>query len=175
MISAADGRTTIFDMLGGEYTSSSIRNYYDRFPTDPQPFAVHVSLGVARDLSREPPAIVYMTESPTRIAGMKRDHPYLKIYTGEGFAPPGKSVIQIPLASTYDYWAELHWDRGAYEEVKAGDAETCFHGSTIGPQSDQANMQGGWPLVQHCCQNVAHRLEQLNTPFAGDIQTPRPQ
>ena len=50
VISAADGRGTIFDMLDGEFADRGIRRTYDgHLPVHSQ---VQVSLGVNRDLSR---------------------------------------------------------------------------------------------------------------------------
>jgi phytoene dehydrogenase-like protein len=60
VISAADGRATIFDMLEAKYVSDEIRNRYDEWPVFPP--IVQVSLGVARDLSNEPHMVTYLLE-----------------------------------------------------------------------------------------------------------------
>ena len=52
VISAADGHTTIFDLLGGRYLDETIRGYYERFT--PFPPLVFIGLGVARDLRQNP-------------------------------------------------------------------------------------------------------------------------
>jgi len=57
IVSNANGRATIFDMLGGRYTSPAIRSYYDA-PEDRIEMGIHVSLGLARPLPAEPHAIV---------------------------------------------------------------------------------------------------------------------
>ena len=57
VISAADGRTTIFDMLQGKYIDDKIRSYYNEWPVSP-PFT-QISLGVARDFSSEPHAVIF--------------------------------------------------------------------------------------------------------------------
>ena len=46
IISAADGHTTIFDMLDGRYTDEKIRGYYDNPKLFPP--LVYIGLGVAR-------------------------------------------------------------------------------------------------------------------------------
>ncbi len=52
IISAADGRTTIFDMLGGKYIDDTIKNRYDH----PKLFSplIYVGLGIARSLMTYP-------------------------------------------------------------------------------------------------------------------------
>ena len=126
IVSAADGRTTIFEMLEGRYATGLIRSYYQGPPTDPQSFGVHVSLGVDQDLSGEPAALMIFMETAVQIAGLKRDHLNVEIYTGEAYAPPGKSVIMVPLDSAYDFWAKMVPDRGRYEQMKARDAEAVM-------------------------------------------------
>jgi len=55
VISAADGRTTIFDMLGGAYLNEKVKSKYDN-PNLFQPL-VYVGLGVARQLEDLPASI----------------------------------------------------------------------------------------------------------------------
>ena len=119
VISAADGRSTIFEMLEGRYTSEVIRAYYEHPPADPQPFSIHVSLGVARDLSGEPPAVCRLLKEPFFAAGTEHHRLNLELYGPPGFAPPGKGVIKAVLESTYEYWAELYRDRERYKDAKA--------------------------------------------------------
>jgi len=57
VISNADGRTTIFDMLEGKYTNDRIRTFYAK-PVERQDMIVHVSFGVNRDVSDELHALV---------------------------------------------------------------------------------------------------------------------
>ena len=63
VVSNAYGPTTIFDMLGGRYVNRAIKAYYDA-PEDRVEMGIHVSLGVARDLSEEPHAIVLPLPTP---------------------------------------------------------------------------------------------------------------
>jgi len=57
VISNADGRKTILQMLEGRYLDEHIRRYCAP-PPDETNWAVHVFLGVNRDLSAEPSALV---------------------------------------------------------------------------------------------------------------------
>ena len=58
VISAADGRSTIFDMLSGEYADDRIRAYY-KSPPDYCEMSLHVSYGVSRDMTGEPHSLTY--------------------------------------------------------------------------------------------------------------------
>ena len=72
VISAADGRGTIFDMLGGEFVDGRVRRTYDgHLPVQPQ---VQVSLGVRRDLSSEAHWAVHLLDhaDPHRRRGAPR-------------------------------------------------------------------------------------------------------
>ncbi len=53
IISNADGRKTIMEMLDGKYINERIRSYCAE-PADETNWAVHVFLGLNRDLSGDP-------------------------------------------------------------------------------------------------------------------------
>jgi len=117
VVSAADGHATIFDMLEGKYVNDKIRGYYDELPIF-QPY-IQVSLGVARDLSDEPPTIVYTLEEPVSIAEKMRRHLEIKHYCFDPtLAPQGKSAVTVLIDSNYDYWKPLLEDRERYENEK---------------------------------------------------------
>ena len=107
VISAADGRDTIFDMLGGKFVNRAIQQTYDgRLPIHAQ---IQVSLGVARDLSNEPHWTTYLLDKPVIIAGEERTALGVKHYCFDpSLAPPGKSVVIVALKSNYGYWARIY-------------------------------------------------------------------
>lgn len=117
VISAADGRATIFDMLGGKYVNDKIRGYYDELPIFPP--VIQVSLGVARDLSSEPHSVVYPLAEPITIAGEARKRLSVRHFCYDPtMAPPGKSVITSMFDSNYAYWKELYPERERYDAEK---------------------------------------------------------
>lgn len=118
VISAADGYTTIFDMLGGEYVNDQIRDYYAQ-PPSRQEHGILVSLGVSRDLANEPHAVTYLLEQPTTIAGQERERLTVEHYSFDPtMAPAGKSAIGVWLESSYAYWQDMHGDTEKYETEK---------------------------------------------------------
>ncbi|GAF99470.1 unnamed protein product, partial [marine sediment metagenome] len=82
VISAADGRTTIFDMLDGKYLDDTIRGYYDN-PKLYSPL-VYISLGVARKFDDVPPTVGGMSfplDEPVTVAGKERKRLSVQIYS----------------------------------------------------------------------------------------------
>lgn len=125
VVSAADGYNTIYNLLGGRYKTEEIRRYYEQVPTS-QSYAVHVSLGVARDFSGEPHALTLLLDKPVMIAGQERHRLDVEIYNFDpALAPKGKTLIKVPLVSGYGYWAALYdTHRGRYVDEKQRTAET---------------------------------------------------
>ena len=107
VISAADARGTIFDMLSGEYSNRSFKRLYDgHLPLYTQ---LQVSLGVNRDLSGSPHWITYLLEKPVTISGGEYHEIGVKHYSFDpSLAPPGKSVMEIMLRTNYGYWQHIY-------------------------------------------------------------------
>ena len=129
VISAADGRGTIFDMLGGEFVDGRVRRTYDgHLPVQPQ---VQVSLGVRRDLSSEPHWAVHLLDTPILIAGEERHEVAVKNYCFDpSLAPPGRSVLIATAATSYGYWQRIY-GRRLYdtEQTEASDTLVAFLGT----------------------------------------------
>jgi len=123
IISDADGRKTIMDLLEGRYINERIRGYCAE-PKDETNWAIHVFLGVNRDLSCETSALVMLLEKPLTIAGHVHGSIEMQIYGfDKTMAPEGKGVIKVELVSRYSYWKKLHADRQLYTEEKQKVAE----------------------------------------------------
>ena len=127
VISAADGHTTIFDMLEGNYVDEEIRGYYDNLPV--LPGIIHVALGVARSFEELPYSafvIDYPLDEPLIIAGKELNR--MTVNAIHNFdptlAPPGKTVIRVWFPSDYDYWKSLQEDPERYRAEKEKIADT---------------------------------------------------
>ncbi len=118
VISDADGRKTILDLLEGKYVDERIKGYCAE-PADETSWAVHVFLGVNRDLSAEPSALVLLLEQPVTIAGHTHESIEMQMYGFDNtMAPEGRGVIKVELVSSYHYWKELYADRPRYDDEK---------------------------------------------------------
>ena len=119
VISAADGRTTIYDLLGGAFRNRKIDALYK----DPLKYrtytSVQVSFGVNADLSGEPGLVdVPMTESLC-IGDRAVNRLLFKVYRPEwGLAPAGKTVVASGILSSYEHWNALRRSRSAYTGEK---------------------------------------------------------
>jgi len=124
IISNADGRKTIFDMLGGKYVNESVRGYCAPM-SDETPFAVDVFLGVNRDLSREPSSLVLLLDQPVTIANHEYESIEAQLYGfDKSMAPIGKGTIKVELPASYAYWKRLYnGDREKYKQEKQKVAE----------------------------------------------------
>jgi phytoene dehydrogenase-like protein len=110
VVSAADGRGTIFDLLGGRYASRRLRRFYDgRFPLHSM---IQVSLGVNRDFVREPHWTVHLLDAPRSIAGREQHELHVKHFGFDpGLAPPGRSVVEVMCRIDYDYFQRIYGRR----------------------------------------------------------------
>jgi len=120
VISAADGRTTIFDMLEGKYINDKIQGYYDNLPLFPP--LLHVAFGVARTFDELPHSVSGFNlplDEPITIAGKELTRLPLHVYNFDSsLAPEGKTVIKLMINTVFDYWNELHKDPERYKTQK---------------------------------------------------------
>ncbi|MFC1916779.1 phytoene desaturase family protein [Chloroflexota bacterium] len=126
VISAADGHTTIFDMLAGKYIDDKIRGYYDNFQLYPP--LVYIGLGVARKFDDVPPSVGGLTfplEKPVTIAGKEHKTLSVLIYNFDPtLASEGKTVIKVQFNTDYDYWERLSKEPERYKAEKEQIADT---------------------------------------------------
>ena len=126
VISAADGRTTIFDMLESKYVDDKVRSYYDEWPIF-QPY-LQVSLGVARDFSREPHSVLMPLEEPINVGDAARRWLHVHHYCYDPtMAPQGKSAVTVTFQNNnHAYWKKLYEDRERYKAEKQSLADAVI-------------------------------------------------
>jgi phytoene desaturase len=118
VISAADGHSTLFAMLGGRYADLETRSRYETWPLFPP--IVTVSYGVGRAYPGHPTGNMVRLEQPLSIAGQAVEHLSCRVYQGPTFALPGKAVVQAAFKTDFDYWNDLQQaDRARYDAEKA--------------------------------------------------------
>jgi len=117
VISAADGRTTIFDMLEGKYINDKIQGYYDKLTTMPP--LIYISLGVARSFDKLPSVVDYPLDEPVTIAGQEWKRLQVHTYNFDpSLAPEGKTLLTLLHYSNYEYWKKLSEDPKRYKAEK---------------------------------------------------------
>jgi len=120
VISAADGRTTIFDMLEGKYVNEKIQSYYDNLPVFPP--LIYIALGVARSFNELPSTVSgedYLLDEPVTIAGQELKRLPVHIFNFDpSLAPTGKTLLTVMLDSDYEYWKKLKQNPERYKAEK---------------------------------------------------------
>ncbi len=123
VVSAIDGRTTLFELLEGRYVGRRLRRIYASFPAGPSP--VMVALGVAREFPELPRASfghVFRLKEPVALAGSRIAWLRPMVYNYDPtLAPAGKTLVRVVLPSDYDYWSGLAPDRYREEKEKTAD------------------------------------------------------
>ena len=118
VISAADGYSTIVEMLHDKYSNQLIKSYYGAFPKT-QPFGLTVWYGVNRSFSNEPHAMVLFLDQPITVEKKERDKLDIEILNFDpSLAPQGKTVIKANFDSEYDYWKRLSATQEKYQSEK---------------------------------------------------------
>jgi phytoene dehydrogenase-like protein len=119
VVSNADGRKTILQMLSGKYTGGKTAKDCETDPEKECAFSVMVFLGVKRDLSSCPSALLMFLENPESIAGHMCHHLYMQMYGYDAsMAPSGKGVIKVELLTKPSYFSRLYDDKAAYRAEK---------------------------------------------------------
>jgi phytoene dehydrogenase-like protein len=118
VVSTVYGKTTVRGLLGGRFADERIRAAYSS-PVDDVGMGLQVSLGVARDLSGEPPAIILLLPQPVVLAGRTYERLSLELFGFDpSMAPPDKGVLKVMLKTSYAYWQELREDPERYRAEK---------------------------------------------------------
>jgi len=119
IVSNADGRKTILQMLSGRYSDRKISRYCETIPEKECAFSVMIFLGVKRDLSSYPSALIMFLEKAEVIGGHACTHLYMQLYGFDGsMAPAGKGVIKVELLTKPSYFSRLYADQAAYQAEK---------------------------------------------------------
>lgn len=108
IVSAADGHSTIFDLLSGEYVDDPIRRRFDNHRL----FAsyLQVSLGIRRDLKDQRAMFSRLLEAPLHLdPGTDLDQTGFRIFHFDPtFAPPGRTAVTSLLPTrNHEYWRQL--------------------------------------------------------------------
>jgi len=118
IISAADGHSTIFQMLDGKYVDKEIVSRFEHWPLC-RPL-VMVSYGVRREFRNEKPFQMIEIQEPLWEGDRAVSSLMLRIFNYRSrFAPPGKTVIQAEYDSDWEFWHNLYREnRNEYNREK---------------------------------------------------------
>jgi phytoene dehydrogenase-like protein len=119
VISAADGQSTLFGLLGGRYLDRASAARYRDWQLI-KPWALF-SFGVRREFPAAPHFTTYRLAEPITVGPQRIELLTVRVFNYSSyFAPPGKTVIQPAFEAEWDYWHDLQArDRAAYDAEKA--------------------------------------------------------
>jgi phytoene dehydrogenase-like protein len=106
VISAADGHSTIFDMLEGKFVNKKILKAYDKWELFTP--IVQVSFGISKVITSDNPSESWMVRD--QMIGRTRTtqgYSIMNYYFDNTMAPKGKTVIVMRFESPWDLWKNL--------------------------------------------------------------------
>ena len=106
VISAADGHSTIFEMLGGKFLSAEITHAYETWDVfNP---IVQVSFGIKKVMNSDFSVQTWLAKS-IKIGMTKLEHGYsiMNYCFDPTMAPEGKTVIVLRFVSPWELWEKL--------------------------------------------------------------------
>ena len=122
VISAADGRSTVYEMLKGKYKDKHIEERYEGSLYETIDKTLYVSIGVNKDFSNECHKTYFSLKKPIIIDNKTTlDHLDLTHYCDDpAAAPHGKSLLTLmPSALDWEYWRDLRTNNfNEYKEEK---------------------------------------------------------
>jgi phytoene dehydrogenase-like protein len=122
VVSAADGHSTIYEMLDGKFKDKNITERYESEVFKTINKTLYVSLGVNKDFSNEPPKIYFPCDKPIRMDPMTELHSLeVSHYCSDpASAPKGKSLLTLmPESLDWEYWNDLRKrDKKQYNQEK---------------------------------------------------------
>jgi phytoene desaturase len=116
ILSAADGYTTIYQLLEENYITKEIEDLYSRHTS---PTCVQVSFGINDMCQSIPRSLVHIFKTPVTLGGTEINHVLIKNYDfDKKLHPRGKSVIVFIINAEYDYWEKISYGSDDYKKAK---------------------------------------------------------
>jgi phytoene dehydrogenase-like protein len=121
MVSAADLRTTLYEMLDGKHIDPMHEELFKTCKL--MPSSIQVSFGVNMDLSSDIECLgeLFKPKNPLTVGNQTVDWLMVKNYCYDPtLAPKGKSVIECLIGvKDFQYWEKLYSNKVAYNKEKA--------------------------------------------------------
>lgn len=122
IVSAADGFSTLYDLLDGKYLNAELRKLHEEWPLWKP--VVLINYGVTRDFSDDPSITILKPTSNIDAGYLARDCWVIRIFNYcSDCAPEGRTVVQVMVESEWQPWKDLREDKDAYNAEKEKTAE----------------------------------------------------
>jgi phytoene dehydrogenase-like protein len=125
VVSAADGHSTIYDMLEGKYTSKKITNAYNNWELFTP--IVQVSFGINKVIPSDSPVNMHLEkEGQIGKTTTEQGYSFMNYQFDSTMAPEGKSVIVMRFESPWKNWVNMGREEYASEKVKIREDATMY-------------------------------------------------
>ncbi len=115
VISAADGHSTIFEMLDGKYLAENIKKAYSLWELFTP--IVQVSFGISTEIKSDIPVQSWITKnSKIGMTNLDQGYSIMNYSFDPTMAPAGKTVIVIRFESPWDLWKDLEGEEYSKEK-----------------------------------------------------------
>jgi phytoene dehydrogenase-like protein len=122
VVSAADGFSTLYDMLDGRFVTKQLKEMHETWPLWKP--VVLINYGVAREFPDDPSVVMLKPASPAGAGCFTSDWYVIRIFNYcPHCAPQGKTLVQVMVESDWEYWKKLKEDEAAYQAEKEKTAE----------------------------------------------------
>lgn len=127
IVSAADGFSTLYDLLGGRYVSPELTKLHEEWPLWKP--VVLMNYGVARDFSDEPSITILKPASANLPEYLNRDCWIVRTFNYcPDCAPAGRTLMQVMIESEWQPWKDIRPNKDAYNAQKEMTAKKVLEG-----------------------------------------------
>jgi len=117
IVSAADGFSTLYDLLDGRYLTAQLGKLHKEWPLWKP--VVLINYGVARDFSEEPSIAMLKPTSNIGAGYLSGGCWIIRIFNYcRNCAPAGRTLLQVMIESEWQPWKALREDKDAYNAEK---------------------------------------------------------
>ena len=117
IVSAADGYSTLYDMLEGKYLTAELRKMHEKWALWKP--VVLINYGVTRDFSSVPSIAMLKPPSDTEAGFFSGDCWPIRIFNYcTACAPAGRTLVQVMIESEWQPWKNIREDKDAYNAEK---------------------------------------------------------
>ena len=117
VVSAADGYSTLYDLLEGRYLTPELKKLHAEWPLF-RPIVL-VNYGVASSFAQDPSIIMLKPKSKIKAGYLDSNCWVIRIFNYcPDCAPTGKIVLQVMIESQWQPWKNIREDKQAYKAEK---------------------------------------------------------
>jgi phytoene dehydrogenase-like protein len=117
IVSAADGFSTLYDLLDGKYVTAELKKLHAEWPLWKP--VVLINFGVARDFSDQPSIMMLKSTFSPKAGYLTGNSWIIRIFNYcPSCAPVGRTLVQVMIESEWQPWKDIREDKDAYNAEK---------------------------------------------------------